>query len=130
MDTFNPSKLNLHVEYLPAKSELAKVYDNNRELVAMFVSAPMAVKKDRYVYATVLLKPRYKYEVDCLSSAFLEAQKRGDYRKFLNLKTRSSDIQYFSIKTLKRNLIVLGLLGLFVLCSLGINLGLMKYLGY
>lgn len=130
MGILDPSKLNIKVEQIPTESEVIKIFNERQKLVALFICSPMAVKKGRYTFTSVLLDVSYEDSVCQILNSFLAAEKSGDYRKFLNFKTRSSDVSYFSINTLRLKLSYFGVWVLIILSSLGINLGLMKYLGY
>ena len=130
MGILDPSKLNIKVEQIPTESEVIKIFNERQKCVALFICSPLAVKKGRYTFTSVLLDVSYEDSVCQILNSFLAAEKSGDYRKFLNFKKRSSDVSYFSINTLRLKLSYFGVWVLIILSSLGINLGLMKYLGY
>ena len=130
MGILDPSKLNLKVEQIPTESEVIKIFNDRRKLVALFICSPLAVKKGRYTFTSVLLEISYEDSVSQILESFLAAEKSGDYRKFLNFKTRSSDLSYFSVSNLRTKLSYFKVWVLIIVCSLGINLGLVKYLGY
>lgn len=130
MGILDPSKLNLKVEQIPTESEVIKIFNERQKLVALFICSPLAVKKGRYTFTSLLLDVSYEDSVSQILESFLAAEKSGDYRKFLNFKTRSSDLSYFSINSLRLKLSYIGLWALIIVSSLGINLGLMKFLGY
>ena len=130
MGILDPSKLNLKVEQIPTESEVIKIFNERQKLVALFICSPMAVKKGRYIFTSVLLDVSYEASVSQILESFLAAEKSGDYRKFLNFKKRSSDLSYFSINTLRLKLSYVWFWALIIVSSLGINLGLMKFLGY
>lgn len=130
MGILDPSKLDLKIEQIPTESEVIKIFNERRKLVALFICSPMAVKKGRYPFTSVLLDVSYEDSVSQILESFLAAEKSGDYRKFLNFKTRSTDLSYFSIRTLKARISYFGLWVLIICCSLGINLSCLKFLGY
>lgn len=130
MGILDPSKLNIKVEQIPTESEVIKILNERQKLVALFICSPLAVKKGRYTFTSMVLDVSYEDIVYKILQSFLAAEKSGDYRKFLNFKTRASDVSYFSINTLRSKLSYFGVWVLIILSSLGINLGLMKYLGY
>ena len=130
MGILDPSKLNIKVEQIPTESEVIKIFNERQKCVALFICSPLAVKKARYTFTSVLLDVSYEDSVCQILNSFLAAEKSGDYRKFLNFKKRSSDVSYFSVSKLRTNLSYFKVWVILIVCSLGINLGLMKYLGY
>lgn len=130
MGILDPSKLNIKVEQIPTESEVIKIFNERQKCVALFICSPLAVKKGRYTFTSVLLDVSYEDSVCQILNSFLAAEKSGDYRKFLNFKTRSSDVSYFSVSKLRTKLSYFKVWVILIVCSLGINLGLMKYLGY
>ena len=130
MGILDPSKLNIKVEQIPTESEVIKIFNERQKCVALFICSPLAVKKGRYTFTSVLLDVSYEDSVCQILNSFLAAEKSGDYRKFLNFKKRSSDVSYFSVSKLRTNLSYFKVWVILIVCSLGINLGLMKYLGH
>ena len=123
MGYLNPSNLELDVQGIPPNSEVIKILDDSERLIALFVCSPMAVKKERFIFTSVLLDNDYSAEASEKLNQFLKEEQRGAYKPNPSLPQNVNTQSFLKRRTSIsfRSLFIWGLL---ISSSLIVNLSL------
>jgi len=122
------SDLCLTVQEIPSDSEVIRIFDSNRTLIALAICSPMAVKKDRYVFTSVLLKEEYNSAVSKLLDAYLRAEKRGALSDFEAISLSEAPNNITPVRSLVKQIKVRLVWGVLIVISLLLNISILSLL--
>tara|TARA_X000001388_G_scaffold52616_7_gene38393 strand:+ start:4345 stop:4629 length:285 start_codon:yes stop_codon:yes gene_type:complete len=88
----------------------------------------MAVKKDRYVFTSVLLKEEYNSAVSKLLDAYLRAEKRGALSDFEAISLSEAPNNITPVRSLVKHIKVRLVWGVLIVISLLLNISILSLL--